>query len=243
MTALLAIAALVAATGTRSAEGAQPRVPVFFLQGEQLAHVTRPGTTPLDAVQQLIAGPTRAELARGFRTYIPTGTRVLSVNVANGTATVDLNQRFASGGNADSLMARLSQLVRTLTGLQGATRVQLLMNGKVVTARFPGMSLGRPITFHYLQTPNVAVPRPPQERLPAPDASVKILQQRLIRLGLSGQGRRRRPLRTGDAERHPCFPEVGAARPDGSAGRSDEDASFDRDPSCSDQPWRCGEAR
>ena len=188
VTALLAIAALVAATGTRSAEGAQPRVPVFFLQGEQLAHVTRPGTTPLDAVQQLIAGPTRTELARGFRTYIPTGTRVLSVKVANGTATVDLNQRFASGGNADSLMARLSQLVRTLTGLQGATRVQLLMNGKVVTARFPGMSLSRPITFHYLQTPNVAVPRPPQERLPAPDAAVKILQQRLIRLGYLVKG-------------------------------------------------------
>ena len=51
------------------------------------------------------------------------------MKVANGIATVDLNERFASGRNAASLLARLSQLVRTLTGPQGATKVQLLMNG------------------------------------------------------------------------------------------------------------------
>ena len=100
MTALLAIAALVAATGTRSAEGAQPRVPVFFLQGEQLAHVTRPATTPLDAVQQLIAGPTRAELARGFRTYIPTGTRVLSVTRAGSDLVREATSRIVAAENA-----------------------------------------------------------------------------------------------------------------------------------------------
>jgi hypothetical protein len=40
-----------------------------------LAHVTRPGTTPADALLQLIAGPTRAEVKAGFRTYVPAGTR------------------------------------------------------------------------------------------------------------------------------------------------------------------------
>ena len=55
-----------------SAAAAQPHVSVFFLRGEQLAHVTRPGTTALDAVRQLLAGPTRAEVALGFRTYVPT---------------------------------------------------------------------------------------------------------------------------------------------------------------------------
>jgi spore germination protein GerM len=95
---------------------------VYFLQGEQLAHVTRPGATPLDAVRQLIAGPTRAERALDFRTYVPAGTRVLSLKVADGIATVDLNERFASGGDSESLLARLSQLVRTLTGLQGRRR-------------------------------------------------------------------------------------------------------------------------
>ena len=180
---LLALAATFAAVGATSASGAQPHLPVYFLQGEQLARVTRPGATPLDAVRQLIAGPTPAERALDFRTYVPASTRVLSLKVADGIATVDLNERFASGGDSESLLARLSQLVRTLTGLQGATKVQLLINGAVAPARFPGVSTSGPITFRLLQTPNVPVPTPPQPRLPAPDPAVKTLQQRLIELG------------------------------------------------------------
>jgi hypothetical protein len=179
----LTIAAALAAAAAIPAAAPPPHVSVFLLRGEQLAHVTRPGTTPLEAVRQLIAGPTRTEVKLGFRTYLPAGTRVRSVRVANGVATVDLNERFASGRDPASLLARLSQLVRTLTGLQGATKVQLLMNGKVFAARFPGISTSRPITFHFLQTPNVAVPKPPQLKLPPPDPKVKELQQRLIDLG------------------------------------------------------------
>jgi peptidoglycan hydrolase-like protein with peptidoglycan-binding domain len=96
---------------------------------------------------------------------------------------VDLNERFATGRDSASLLARLSQLVRTLTGLQGATKVQLLMDGAVAAARFPGISTGEPISFHDLQTPNVPLPRAPQPRLPSPDPAVKALQQRLIVLG------------------------------------------------------------
>jgi N-acetylmuramoyl-L-alanine amidase len=181
VTVLLTIALVV--TAVSSATAARPRVSVYFLQGEQLAPVTRVGATPLVAVRQLLAGPTQAERRLGFRTYVPAGTRVLSVTVLNGTATVDLNERFASGGSPATLLARLSQLVRTLTGLQGARRVQLLMNGGPVAARFPGISTSRPITFRFLQTPNVGVPEPPQLRLPPPDAGVKTVQQRLIELG------------------------------------------------------------
>ena len=158
-------------------------VSVYFLRGEQLASVRRPGKTPLDTMRQLLAGPTRAELEQGFRTYLPMNTRVLSVNVANGIATVDLNERFASGSDRGDLLARLSQVVRTLTGPQGAKKVQLLMNGGIIAARFPGISLSRPITFRFLQTPNVAVPQPPGLRLPPPDDAVKSVQQQLIGLG------------------------------------------------------------
>ena len=180
---LLSLAALLAAGGAGASSAAQPRVSVFFVQGEQLAKVTRRGSTPLDAVRLLIAGPTRAEVARGFRTYLPLGTRVHSVKVTGRVATVDLNERFAAGKDTASLLARLSQLVRTLTGLQGATKVQLLMDGAVAAARFPGVSTGGPISFRDLQTPNVAVPQPPQPRLPSPDPAVKALQERLIVLG------------------------------------------------------------
>src|SRR4051794_2707977 len=94
-----ALAALAAALVTVAAAPAatRPRVPVYFLQGEQLAHVNRPGASAADAVRQLLAGPTRAEVARGFRTYVPARSRLRSVTVADGLATVDLDTRFASG--------------------------------------------------------------------------------------------------------------------------------------------------
>jgi germination protein M len=117
----------------------------------------------------------RAEVTRGLRTYVPAGTRVRSVKVTRGVATVDLNERFTSGRDMQSLLARLSQLVRTVTGLPGARKVQLLVNGKVAAARFPGVSTGAPISFRDLQTPNVPVPRTPQPRLPSPDPAVNVL--------------------------------------------------------------------
>lgn len=56
------------ATATTTAAADSPHFSVYFVHGEQLMPVTRPGTTALDAVRQLIAGPTPAERDRGFRT-------------------------------------------------------------------------------------------------------------------------------------------------------------------------------
>jgi Sporulation and spore germination/L,D-transpeptidase catalytic domain/Putative peptidoglycan binding domain len=183
--ALLAIAAALAAVTTTPAAAAPatPHVSVYFLQGEQLAPVSRPGTTAADALRELIAGPTATEAQRGFRTYVPAGTRVLSVGVAGGVATVDLTEAFGAGSDPDSLLARLSELVRTLTGIHGASKVQLLLNGKPASGRFPGIPTSGPITFHYLQTPNIPVPQPPALRLVPPETGVKTVQQQLIALG------------------------------------------------------------
>jgi Sporulation and spore germination/L,D-transpeptidase catalytic domain/Putative peptidoglycan binding domain len=170
---------------------AKPRVAVFLLQGEQLARVTRPGATSSDAVRQLIAGPTSLERKRAFRTYVPSDTPVRSVSVTGGIATVDLGHRFVEGRDPTSLLARLSQLVRTLTGLEGATQVQLLIDGATVTGVFPGIPTESPITFRFLQTPNVAVPAPRKAKLPAPDKHTRDVQRRLIELGY---------LRAGDAD-------------------------------------------
>src|SRR4051794_16965317 len=181
--AVLVIAGALSATLCAAAAVAAPTVPVYFVQGEQLAPVARPGSSALDAVRQLIAGPTRAERGRGYRTYVPAATRVRSVRVAGGLATVDLTEPFVTGTRAESMLARLPELVRPLTGLQGTTRVQLLVNGAPTAGMFPGVSTSGPITLRFLQTPNVPVPTPPQERLPAPDPAVKVTQNRLIALG------------------------------------------------------------
>jgi hypothetical protein len=183
--AVVGLLALVAVV-TASAAPGRSRVPVFFLQGEQLLRVMRPGATPADALHQLVAGPTRAEAKRGVRTYVPVGTQVHSVTVAGGVATVDLGGRFASGRDPRSLLARLSQLVGTLTGLQGATKVKLLIDGRTVRGVFPGVPTQLPITFRYLQTPNVPVPTPPAPKLLPPDDHTRQFQERLIALGFLG---------------------------------------------------------
>ena len=185
MRAALLLALIVSLAGGAGAfaKTSAKGVSVYFLRGEQLARVSRPGSTPADAVRQLLAGPTPAQVKLGYRTYVPTGTRLLSVKVANGLATVDLNSRFTSGQNGDNRLARLSQLVRTLTGLKGATRVQLLIAGKTVDGLFPGVPTAAPITFRFLETPDHPVPKPPPERLGPPDPRVKAAQTKLIGLG------------------------------------------------------------
>jgi hypothetical protein len=177
------LAAGVVAIELRAATAVERRATVYFLRGEQLAPATRTSATPLDTVRQLIAGPTKSERMRGFRTYLPTATRILSMHVAKDVATVNLNERFDSGGVAESLLARLSQLVRTVTTATGAGKVQLLMNGKTVAARFPGISTSRPITFRFLQTPNLATRQPVRRKLPPRDGGVMAVQRRLITLG------------------------------------------------------------
>jgi hypothetical protein len=49
---------------------------VYFLQGEQLVAVDRPGEAVDDAVAALVAGPTDAEASEGLRTYVPASTPI-----------------------------------------------------------------------------------------------------------------------------------------------------------------------
>jgi hypothetical protein len=185
VTRLLTVHVLAVALLLAGAAAASPaaRVHVFFLRGEQLANVSRPGTTAADALRGLLAGPSRGEVKLSYRTYVPKGTRLLSVKVASGLATVNVSAAFVSNRSAPSMLARLSQLVATVTGLQGTVRVLLLVEGRTVTGIFPGVPTDSPVTLRYLQTPNVPLPKPPRERGGTPNAHVRQVQQRLIQLG------------------------------------------------------------
>jgi lipoprotein-anchoring transpeptidase ErfK/SrfK len=149
-----------------------------------MTSVSRPGSTAQDALRQLLRGPTAAETKSGVETYVPSGTKLRSVTVANGVATVDLSLPFALGGDGASLLARLSQVVHTATGPEGAKKVRLLVQGGLPLGMFPGVSLaGRAITVDYLETPNVPVPKPPAEKTLPVDATVRSAQQNLSQLG------------------------------------------------------------
>jgi Sporulation and spore germination/L,D-transpeptidase catalytic domain/Putative peptidoglycan binding domain len=158
-------------------------VGVSFLRGEQLAQVRRPGHTAEDAVRALLAGPTRAEQAAAFRTYVPAQTRLLGLSIYGGIATVDLSRRFVARQSDERMLAGVTQLVSTLSSFPQVDRVSLLVEGKPVRRTIEGVSLGRPITLQHLRTPNVPVPKPPPKRLRPPDPEVRDVQARLIQLG------------------------------------------------------------
>jgi lipoprotein-anchoring transpeptidase ErfK/SrfK len=180
---LVALAAVGLAAFALSGASAAPTVKVWFLQGEQVIAVDRPGSTVEDAVRQLLVGPTAAEAKRGIRTYVPAGTPLRSVSVENGVATVDLGVKFVQGRAADSLLARLSQVVHTASGPEGATKVRLRIKGGTPLGLFPGVVTAVPLTVEYLETPNVATPKPPTTGTPPVLETVRQAQQRLVDLG------------------------------------------------------------
>jgi len=110
---------------------------VYFLRTDHLgvAHRRVPATTTTAtaAVAQLLAGPTLAEAAAGLTSDIPTGTRLLGISIAGGTATVDLTGAFASGGGSLSMAARLAQVTFTLTQFPSVSGVLFDLDGRPVT--------------------------------------------------------------------------------------------------------------
>jgi len=178
-------AALIALIAVAPTSGAptSARVSVYFLQGEQLVRVTRPGSSPADAVRELIAGPTSQEAARQVRTYVPHGTSIRSVAVVGNIVTLDLSSRFTSGRDPASLLARLAQLVGTATAGDRSLQVQLLIQGKPVSGVFPGVPTESPVTFRYLETPDAPLPPPAREKRLPVDPKLRVVQRRFISLG------------------------------------------------------------
>jgi hypothetical protein len=179
----LALAGVLVSAGAAASSAARARTTsIFFLRGEQLAGVPRQASSVADALRKLVSGPSAAETRNGFRTYIPRGTAVRSVSVSDNLATVDVNARFTSGRASSDRLARLAQLVRTVSAA-GVPRVQLLVNGAKVSRGLPRVDTQHPVTFALLQMPNVPLPPPRRGKKGPPDKHVRQLQQRLIALG------------------------------------------------------------
>jgi lipoprotein-anchoring transpeptidase ErfK/SrfK len=178
---VLAAFALVLVPGGAGSPSAT--VKVAFLQGEQVVYVDRNGSTLRQAVAALLAGPTAAERTRQVASAVPAGTPLRVVSVANGVATVDLGERFATGVKAASLSARVTQLVLTATSVQGVKSVRLLVKGGTPLGLFPGHVTSRPITLRDVTRPDVPPPGAPAPGPPTdPTAAVRALQQRLADL-------------------------------------------------------------
>ncbi|UQS30128.1 GerMN domain-containing protein [Streptomyces fradiae] len=134
---------------TPPAEGRQVRTGVYFLHGERVSPAPRSVTAPATvagALRALMAGPNPRERGHGRTTAIPEGTRLRSLAVRDGVATVDLTGRYDDGGGTLSMRARLAQVVFTATRFPAVTSVRFALDGGPVT-RFggEGVDLARPV--------------------------------------------------------------------------------------------------
>ena len=141
---------------------------VWFASGERLVAERRTHTPTLGvaaaALEALLAGPTRAERASGVSTAVPAGTRLLSVSINGGIATVDLTSEYQSGGGSFSMQVRLGQVVYTLTQFPTVKKVRFQLDGAPVNVfSGEGIVLDHPVGRSDYEDllPAIAIDTPP----------------------------------------------------------------------------------
>lgn len=146
--------ALVPGLGTASEheDTGAPAVAVYFLMDELDAdgpflvpvHRDTADTVAVAeaAVTALLVGPTDAEAAAlpALGSEIPDGVTLHAITIDDGLATVDVSGEFAEGGGSATMLARLAQLVFTLTQFSTVDGVALELDGEPTTV-FSGEGL------------------------------------------------------------------------------------------------------
>lgn len=183
-----AAASTAAAAATTNPPSAT--VKVFFVKGERFATRSRtvqPGQPAATAAARaLLAGPTRAERTAGIKTTLPTRTKLVSVEVRRGVATVNLSRapKPASAFDVSMRPARAAQIVYTLTAIPGVKQVLIRVNS-TERATFIGsrLALKGLLAKHDLTKPIMLPSKPskvPKRHAPADPRGV---QERLASLG------------------------------------------------------------
>lgn len=101
-----------------------------------------------DALEALMAGPNTEELNRGFISFIPSGTRLLSAQVRGSTAYLNFNEAFMFNRyGIEGYAGQLKQIIYTATGFQNVKDVQILIEGqKREYLGGDGVYIGKPLS-------------------------------------------------------------------------------------------------
>ncbi|UTC87255.1 GerMN domain-containing protein [Treponema denticola] len=84
-----------------------------------------------DAINSLLQGPTTEEAKQGFRSFIPPDTKLLSIEVKNGVAEVNISEDFQFNRyGIEAYQAQLEQIVFTACEFSTVSSVQFLIKGK-----------------------------------------------------------------------------------------------------------------
>jgi spore germination protein GerM len=82
------------------------------------------------ALTQLLQGPSKEELGRGFFSEIPKGTQMLGVIPKDETLRVNLSQKFTEGGGSSSMQQRLKELSQTVLAVERKKPVYVDIEGQ-----------------------------------------------------------------------------------------------------------------
>lgn len=84
-----------------------------------------------ESLNSLLSGPNSLESKTGCRTLIPSGTKLYSAVVKNGTATLDFSTEFEINTNGvQGFLGQLMQIVYTATNFSTVQNVQILIEGE-----------------------------------------------------------------------------------------------------------------
>lgn len=115
----------------------QPKdtVKIYFFKNGGMVTVERKAKPAVSleetAIKQLLKGPSIIEKSKGYFTEIPKNTRFRSIKREGNIVKVDFTKELELyGGGTATVKGLLSQIVYTLTDLEGIEKVHILVNGK-----------------------------------------------------------------------------------------------------------------
>ena len=118
----------------------------------EVAHTTAVARA---AIEQLLAGPSQAERdsVPSLSTAIPSGVRLLGLNINENIATIDLSKEFGANDDSAVVAQRAAQVVFTLSRFDSVAEVLFMQEGKPIAIQIgDGDLVSRPVgIWDYLE--------------------------------------------------------------------------------------------
>jgi len=122
---------------------------IYLDVSERLVAVKRSVPAPLSLgtlLAALVQGPTQDEAAKGYTSSVGPQASVLSTQVTDGTAVIDISDAFSGIGVQEQIVG-LAQIVYTATELPGVQNVRIQLNSQPASVpRGDGSATSDPLT-------------------------------------------------------------------------------------------------
>jgi spore germination protein GerM len=104
--------------------------PEIIASNQTITNTGDEKTTLVNAFNQLLAGQPESNSTGQTVNAIPTGTKLLGLEVNSNGIYVNLSPEFNTGGGSENMIGRLGQVIYTATSLQPDANVWIMIDGK-----------------------------------------------------------------------------------------------------------------